>query len=213
MNKKVIGLIIFLIILIGGFAFLYFKIILPNRETGINTANLSISAEYEGEKVQTNLLVNQIELNISRSYEIITVPLNQTTTIKNINKEGQYFYEKEITINITKNERYDLILERPSEIKISSDYSKPINIKIEAELENPFICVKYSPAYIFVEIENQTLREKPSRYQYWDKCYSLETYQLKLDYEVFNPPKEEDFINISVGIENFEDLDKIFKIK
>lgn len=218
MNKKTLGFLVIILILIGCFTFFYFKVIIPNREESNKTFSLSVSAEYNNQKVKTGVIINGIDYNLTESYELIKVKQNEIIKITNKNLINQNYYIKSIEVNMTEDKRIDLELTKPKEIIIKKDYEmNNVNLEIDTYLEDAFICLQWTNAYYFVLLNNYTESSKPSEYKSWDRCYNIGKIEGKKDYVIsfdyYRIPQDYDFIEMVIFSEYFPEHNKIETIK
>jgi hypothetical protein len=199
--RKIWIIFLILAIVIGTTLFIYFKVEPQVKEY----VNVSIIAKHEGIITKTGIIVDGKEINTSTSYELLLLE-KKPTTIKNKNLEGQNFYEKEYTYNLTKDTRIDIELEKPKLPKIDVD-KNIITIFSENFIDVKF-CLIGSANYISIET-NQTEIKKLDGFENYDSCYSLNKdlknskEVIKIDYIELSNPTDMDFLNITV-IDNQE---------
>lgn len=111
MKKQTIGILVFCIIL----AVVLFYVYYTYDRVDDSLFTVSISSQYNKERVKTGYVIDGINGNTSYTYESHTFP-KKVISIKNINLDDQDFYEEERFYNITENTRIDLILERPEKV-------------------------------------------------------------------------------------------------
>jgi len=218
MNKKSIFFFLVVILLIAGFLLLYFKVILPNRVESNEITSLSVCAEYDNKKIETGMMIDGIEYNLTDSYEIIEFKKGSIVTIKNINIDNQSYYIRSQQVNLSKNMRVDFKLTKPKETTIKKETGiYNVNLEIDSYLEDAFICLKWSYDYYFVFLENHTQSDKIERYQTYDRCYDIENIDGKQDFNVTfkysSTPLSSDYINLVIGTKQFPEFDKIETIK
>jgi hypothetical protein len=219
MNKAVITLVILVLILSGTFTFIYFKYQKPINEPEIST--LSISAEFEGKKITTGFKLNGEFFTTSNLGHIqIEVPKGYLISLEHINLDGQEFYKQKETINITRDiQRYDFILKEMKNLSITKQSGNPIVLNVSSkDYQDLHFCLKWSLAYIFVR-SNFTEISKPSEFEKWDRCYktdvSLENSNLiiPISFQELSPPRDSDYINISLFNPSLIDKYKNERIK
>jgi hypothetical protein len=213
MRPIIIVLLLFLI-LGGTFTYLYFKYE-PSKP--VELINISISADYEHKKITTGYVIETkeglIEGNTSQSYELEKVPEGETR-VYNKNIENQTFYKDVQNLNITRKQRVDLKLVQPTEINV---FKKDGKSKVELNLSSidarqVKLCLNWSFAYIFIRAEGNLTRLNDNCYGYLDLRDSTE--QVNITFQEFTIPKESDYINLNLIIDEFEGkLDKKVKIK
>lgn len=205
--KKIIFIVVILIIasLIG---YVYYKYELPKKnQIEGSFINVSISAEFEGKKVPTILIIKNgesKEIETSEIYELINLRKG-IYQINNKNLEGQNFYRELKEFNLTEDTRIDYILSKPKEVKAKwSENNSIIKVNIKSEnFQNVKYCLKSSINYIFVK-SNQTEIKKLDGYKKWDKCYSLDASLINsnetiyISYDFFKQPSQNDYINLSI---------------
>ncbi len=213
LTKKHIGFIVFILLLTALLTFVYLK----NKDNSppLEEVEFSIRAEYENKVARTGIKINGENYTID-GYELILLPKGEFVTIENFNLDNQTFYTRTEQVNVTNLMRYDFQLEKPEEIKITHKGVKPIEVKLEGNMENPFLCIDYSFAYFKVKIDYPEIK-KPDRFKRWEGCYQLDSIEeeklINVSWLKYSTETDEDFINISVGINEFEQLDKIAQIK
>jgi len=195
-----IGIILTLLIITGIVVFVYFNY--NQNLKSEELLNLSVSADYNRQKIITQLQVGEQLINTSQYYEILIVPKGEIT-IKNINIEEQNYYENSIIYNITENQkRIDFPLDKPiiPEIKILK--LNPLIIEIKSiNFKGTNFCLKSSVNFVFVET-NSTKIPKPKGYENFDLCYGTfeligsEVFEIK--YLPLSNPTDDDYLNITV---------------
>jgi len=213
MKRKYIGATIFIILLVAGGLFVYYKL---DYQNGLDYVNVSISMKYDEKFIKTGFQVTGNETilgNTTKGYELIKVPIG-INHIKNINIEDQNYYQIITEYNITENSRIDIILEKAEIPKI--DVSQKENLIIEVESDNfkgLKVCVKSSVNYMFVEPINFTKIDRLDNFGLYDSCYESGLdingkYIFEISYLEFSEPTEIDYINISLI-----DIDGNYKIE
>lgn len=207
MKKTIFIISILVIALIIGF--IYYKVELPNKDQIKGSfVNVSISAEFEGKKVQTILIIENgenKEIETSEVYELINLRKG-IYRISNKNLNDQDFYQTIKEFNLTKDTRIDFTLSKPKEVKIRwSENNSIIKVNIKSEnFQNVKYCIKYSMNYIFVKSINQTEIKRLDGYKDWDKCYSLEksltnsNETIYISYTMFRIPNSDDYIKLAI---------------
>ena len=210
MDKATGILLVFCLILASGFGFLYYKY--EYKTESVEYSNISISAEFEGNKIKTGYVIEtsngEILGNTSKSYEKETVKVGDTIKIYNKNLKNQNFYPEIISMAITKNnQRVKLDLKEPKEIIVKINKTNPIKVYLESEDARDIdFCISWSLNYIFVEALNFTETEKTGN---WGRCYdgdfslknSNKTIEIK--YTRFGNINEDDYIKLFIkGINN-----------
>lgn len=204
----------------------YFYFIYDSPQEIEGFSNLSISAEFNNQKIKTGYMINTIDGivvgNTSQSYEKVTVKKGQTINISNINIAGQSFFKDSQIIEANKDIiRVDLRLEEPTTIDYKMGNSNPVILNISSvDARDIKFCLRWSFNYIFVEALSYNEIENFEEYKNWDKCYTAD-YSLKnsnklinISYREFAPTTEKDFIEISLIQEEFLGIkDQIIKIK
>lgn len=216
MNKATISLIILCLVLAGTFGYFYYKYDFTKKE--IEYSNISISAEFNNQKVVTSYVIeaiNKIEGNTSQSYEKETVQ-NGIIKIYNKNLENQNFYTDLREINITKNQRITLKLEEPKEIKTEILNKNPIILYLESEdARNIDFCLSWSMNYIFVKTNFTKIDIKNyENLDCYDGNFSLinSNKTIKINYSKFGTPNEDDYIKIILLTDVESKNPKIVKI-
>jgi len=214
MENKTIYLILFCLVLAGGFAYFYYNYDL--KKEVIEFSNLSISAEFNGQKIKTGYIIEsehgKIEGNTSQSYEKAIVTKNQEIKIYNKNIDDQNYYIDSRTFNITKStQRITLELIEPKEINVKILSKNPILVYLESEDARDIdFCLSWSLNYIFVKT-NFTETEK---FESWNKCYSggfsliNSNKTIQIDYSKFGTPGENDYIKLLLitGLNNTKEV-------
>lgn len=201
--KKILWIFILLIV-IGGFAYVYFNY-KPTQK--IEYSNVSIATFYNEEMVKTQLNIQNYQINTSNTYELLVLEKG-LITIKNINIGNQDFYEKEILYNLTEdNTRIDITLEKPKNPEIDLDYQENkiiINLK-DGNIDEAKVCLRSSINYLFLTAENKPRIKKIENYENYHSCYDLETsvtesspYSFNITYEELTNPTEKDYINMTL---------------
>lgn len=200
--NKAIWIIIVIAVIIGVLAFIYYSYVPQEKDF----VNVSISANYEGKKIETGFIISPIMItgNTSQSYETYSIE-KQVITVKNINIEGQEFYEEDKVFNVTKNTRIDLKLTKPQEIKytiIKDDVDNLINLTVYSENYREIdFCLKGTFNYLFLKAPDYT-KTNIENYENYDSCYdgnfSLinNNKTITITYLEFSRPKNDDFIEI-----------------
>lgn len=203
MNKQTIYLIIFCLILAGGFGYFYYKY--DFKKPTLEFSTISISAEYNNQKVVTGYVIKTSNgtkiANTSQSYEKAMVVKNTIIKIYNKNIEDQNFYTDLREFNITEDtKRINLKLVEPKEIKIKILSTKPLLVNLESEDARDIdFCISWSSNYIFVEIINFT---KTENFENWHKCYNGDfslinsNKTIEIDYSKFGTPGKNDYIKL-----------------
>lgn len=217
MEKKILGLVIFVLILIGFLTFIYFKF--EPKTQSKEFSNISISAESEKKKIVTGFLVNGESGNTTEYYQLVTVPKGEVK-IENVNLPGQYYYKDTKLINASQNQiRIDLKLEEVKPLQINITRGNPINLTVSSgDFRDLMFCLKGSLNYIFIK-SNYSEISKLKGYESWDKCYSTKLslknsyINIPVSYEEFGILTDADYINISLITPEFLGIkDKILKI-
>jgi len=196
---KPIGIIIFIILLAGGIALIYFNY---NPNNIKKFVNLSISAEYNNQKIKTGFKIGDIEGNTSQYYELIQVKEGMIK-IKNINLKDQNFYEEERIINASGNKRVDLELKKPDIPKIEVIKLNPLLVSISSKIfKNPIICLKGSVNYISIKANLSEIK-KPEEFQNYDGCYSMNSLKnskeiIEISYLTITIPTKKDYLNLTM---------------
>jgi len=184
MENKTIYLILFCLVLAGGFAYFYYNYDL--KKEVIEFSNLSISAEFNGQKIKTGYVIEsehgKIEGNTSQSYEKAIVTKNQEIKIYNKNIDDQNYYIDSRTFNITKDtQRITLELIEPKEINVKILSRDPILVNLESEdARNISFCLSWSLNYIFVKTNftKQEIKDYKNCYGTFDLVNSNQTIQI-----------------------------------
>ena len=209
MNKTTIFSLIFCAILIGALAFFYFTY--DKKEVSLDYSNLSISAEFNNQKIKTGFVIETvgeiIEGNTSQSYEKVIVR-NGLVKIYNKNLEGQNFYTDSKEINISGTQRIDLKLQEARNITVDIISTEPLIIDLKSpDARNIDFCLTWSLNYIFVKSNEFQEIEKIDD---WEKCYNGDfslkdsNQTIQINYSKFGTPGVNDYINlllINNGIE------------
>jgi len=216
MSKTTLILTIFCLVLLGALGYFYYKY--EYSVSIIEYSNLSISAEENGRKIKTGFIIETQDGNIlgntSKSYEMAKVRIGDVIKIYNKNIEDQNFYTdvKEFEMK-PENRRVKLTLEKPKEIIVKINKTKPIKIFLKSEdARNIDFCISWSANYIFVEALNFTEIDKIDG---WSKCYdgnfslinSNKTIEIK--YTKFGTPDDKDYIKLLLLLENMENTETI----
>jgi len=208
MKNKIIILFVFLVICAGVVYYVYTTSDKPITDE--DKISISILTLFENKPIETNVLIetNQgiIELNTSKTYELIKVFPNQTIKITNKNIIKQKFYSdtKEIKIeNI--NERVELTLDEPKELEVKVSESDNINVFLFSEnFKEVRFCLTWSLNYIFVKALNYTEIQRLEGYEDYERCYqgnfslinSNKTIEVK--YQNMGIPDEKDYIKMII---------------
>lgn len=200
--NKAIWIIIVIVVIIGVLAFIYYSYV-PQQKDFVN---VSISANYEGKKIETGFTISPIMIdgNTSQSYETYSIE-KQIITVKNINLENQDFYEEEEIFNVTKNTRIDLKLTKPQDVEYlikKDDVDNSINLTLHSlNFRDIDFCIKGTFNYLFLKAPDYskiTLED----YDNYDSCYdgnfSLinNNKTITITYLEFSRPKDDDSIEI-----------------
>jgi hypothetical protein len=220
MEGKIIVFITLIVALAGVLGFIYYKY-QPTQSEEKDLGNISISAESNGKKIKTGLLINGQERNTSEGYELVRLKKGQLIQVENINLENQYFYKDKRVFNLSEeNVRLDLELKEPKPLQIQIIPGNPTNITVFSEdFRDLVFCLTWSLNYIFVN-SNYTQIDKIKGYENWDKCYSTRLsllnskIEIPVNYQEFGIITEKDYINISLMTPEFiNKKDVIEKIK
>ena len=201
MNKTTVFSLIFCAILIGALAFFYFT--LDKTEVSSEYSNISISADFNNQKIKTGFIVETIdgtiESNTSQSYEKVIVK-NGLVKIYNKNLDGQIFYIDSREINISGLQRIDLKLQEAKNITIEIISTEPLIIDLKSnDARDIDFCLTWSLNYIFVKSNEFSEIEK---YEGWEKCYdgnfSLKDSNktIQIEYSKFGTPNGGDYIKL-----------------
>lgn len=198
---KILGIVLTLLVISGIVLFIYFNYNPQKEEESIN---LSISTEYNHQKIKTQLEITSTNgtqfLNTSQYYEIIQVPKGEIT-IKNKNIENQDYYQNIYKYNVSdENTRLDIKLEKPILPKITIIRINPLIIDVKSEnFQGVNFCLISSVNLVFVSA-NYTEIKKPDNYSNYDSCYGtfdLGEKIIKINYESLSNPTKDDFLNIT----------------
>ena len=201
MNKTTIFSLIFCAILIGALAFFYFTY--DKKEVSLDYSNISISAEFNNQKIKTGFIVETIdgtiEGNTSQSYEKVIVR-NGLVKIYNKNLNGQNFYTDSKEINISSLQRIDLKLQEAKNITVDIISTEPLIIDLKSsDARDIDFCLTWSLNYIFVKSNEFAEIEKRDG---WEKCYrgnfSLKdsNQTIQIEYSKFGTPNGGDYIHL-----------------
>ena len=163
--------------------------------------NVSVSANYNDQKVITGINVNGQTINTSQYYEMIQLP-EGLATFTNKNIKDQIYYENPYTYNITGNQRVDIFLDKPILPTITITHINPIIISISSSnFKGASFCLFSSVNFIFVKA-NYTQIRIPNKYSTADICYGTwdltDTQSFEIDYTPLSNPTEDDFLNLTI---------------
>jgi len=169
---KILGLVLLILIVLGGILFIYLHYNPLPKNNG--HFNVSVSTEYNNQKVRTGLEVQNQEINTSQTYELLSLKQGEVT-FRNKNLKGQDFYENDYTYNILGNRRIDIELDKPEIPKISFLSVNPLVIKLKSQnFKDPFFCLKGSVNLINIRT-NETKIENPEKFNDYDSCYKIDS--------------------------------------
>jgi len=199
MKKSSLILIVVCIILLGVLAYFYFEF----KPEEVQYYNVSISAEYENNKIKTGFKINPIGItgNTSSSYEFYEIQ-EGVIWIENFNINNQKYYINAKEYNITKNTRIDLILTKPEKVDYKIEENEIINITLYSKnFKEIDFCLSASFNYYFVRAKDYKETNKYEDENY-DACYIgnfslLDNYKsIEIGYKQFETPDRNDFINL-----------------
>lgn len=229
MKVSTIIFVIVFLLLVSGLVYMYYTFEKPVQETADDTINLNILALDEKQnKIETGyeIYIDDIlfKNGTTLKYGSIqyTIPVNRSVKVVNINLKHQEFYKDYHTfisdINIP-NVRVDFKLQTPGNIVLENsenltDGNFFVTISSDNEIKNLASCIKWSSRIIYTKILNQQQIDKPERFINYDKCYSVNTSKIELEYTQIGSLENTDFIEIVVfdgeeifdKIEYFEDI-------
>jgi len=195
---KTWGIVLLVLIVLGGILFIYLNYNPLQKESKI--FNVSVSTEYNNQKIKTGLEVQNQEINTSQTYEVLSLEQGESV-FKNKNLEGQTFYENDYIYNITGNQRIDIELDKPEIPKISFLSVNPLVIKLKSKnFKDPMFCLKGSVNLIQIRT-NETTIKKPEEFGNYDSCYRIDTItDEKIIYINYLPLSNEnnEFLNITL---------------
>lgn len=184
--------------------------------TEIEKINISLSTRYDRDIIETGVIINGEIFNTSNTYEVFQI-IKGENKIGNINIRNQDFYEEEYIINVNNNNRIDIELTKPRYPTVNY-FGDPIVVEMSSNnFKNVSFCLEESLCYLFVEplFNNETEYKLVNieGFDNYENCYKT-TYSLypgvkkniTINYIEFQPPKEDDYINIILI-----DKDKNFK--
>jgi len=206
MNKGSTYIIIIISIIAIASIILYVKYELPKRSNIEGEfSNLSISAKYNGNYIETILVLENGETHELKTngYEFIQLRKG-IYNIYNKNEEKN-FYQKVEEYNISEDiRRIDFELDKPEEVITKTKHNSSIvNVKMSSEnFQNVKLCLKHTISYIFVNINTLEEIDLLDGYEDWDKCYSLDKSlgkeEVNISYRISRIPEESDFINMAI---------------
>lgn len=219
MDKAILILLVFVMVLVGTFTYIYF-----NQQDEISNpqeAILTVSAESNGKKIFTGFKVNGEEFNTSTfGYSMVKVPRGYLINIENVNLEGQSYYKEFSTINISENVvRHDLLLKELKNLTVKVKDENPVNLTIYSDdYRDLRFCLIWSLKYIFVNSPFQEI-EKPTEFKGYDRCYKTDISLLKnettilINYQELGVINEKDYINVTFFNEDLKNITTSLKIK
>jgi len=200
MKRQTIAMVVVVMILAGILFYSY-----SNEPSRKEHFNVSISAQYDKERVITGYYLDGQIFNTSRGYELISLPEGEIE-IENINIKNQNFYEEKEKYNITKNTRIDIILSRPEKVEIKTNGKNPIIVELFSKnFKDVDFCLKGSNRFLFIKPEgNYSKIRKLEGFEDYEKCYdgnfSLKNsnYKINITYQDIGIIGEEDYIILAV---------------
>ena len=164
---KLAGVLILFLIISSGLTYIYINYKSPNQ--GEDFVNVSILAKYNGKTIKTGFKIGNITGNTSDYYELIKIKKGWIS-IQNVNLKNQTFYEDKEIFNISKkNNRINLILDKPELPKIKVIKLNPLEINIKSSnFKDMIFCLKGSVNYILLKAINYTEIKKPEEFKYYD---------------------------------------------
>jgi len=223
MDKKIIFIFIFIIVIAG---FLYY-IYINYEPKESNLFNVSISA-IDKNRIKTGFEIQPIGItgNTSETYELVKLTAGEYT-IKNINIENQNYYEIQRVVNITETTRIDLILEKPSLPSIKVENKDNIILDISSKnFQDVDFCLKGSINYLFIRAEPRILKYfnitddkgniivRTDKYQFEDysNYHIVSTFEKLTDYQEIKKEGFENYDRCYDGEFSLKDSNKIINI-
>jgi hypothetical protein len=211
-NAKFV-LLFLVIVMIGGFCYVYFFYEKPMQEN-ITYSNITVYAYYNNERIETNYIIETLYGKVNGSTykdtaSIISIPLNNSFEIYNV---GNDYYKKILSYDnlILKNYRVNLNLTKAGNLSFKhfGNFGVEKNISLNVINDGVFndanVCLKWSLHVLQVKIENYTLINADDFYKdsNFDKCFKYgdfnDTVVFNVYYDFFSKINDDDYIKISI---------------
>jgi len=223
---KIILLIGFIILIVGGMLFYFYTQELPKQKEVQTNSNVFITIEDINEPdklLDMNFVIQGLDVSYykndsssSQAAILETLPINHTYNINVIpnNSSDYYLSSKQFTTNSLDNQHVNLMVEKSGEIILSSNTSILINnpLILDVKLMNNLNeykniggCINYGIHTISVST-NFTKIDNPSNYPYYNYCFGTNITLNSENNEILIPIymknlgqlDENDYVNIVI---------------